>query len=86
MEHLDPLTPEYPRESFRGRLINYAPSICIVAFMFLVPLPWAYQWSSLASQWVGLWGYALFIGSIFSVSGYLGFVYWTRSDQFPPLR
>ncbi|KAJ4474308.1 hypothetical protein J3R30DRAFT_3507396 [Lentinula aciculospora] len=86
MEHLEPLTPEYPRESFRGRLINYTPSICIVAFMFIVPLPWSYQWSSLASQWIGLWGYALFIASVSLTLGYIGFIYRTRPAHFPPLQ
>ncbi|KAJ3834370.1 hypothetical protein F5878DRAFT_361958 [Lentinula raphanica] len=86
MEHLEPYTPEYPRESFRARLINYAPSICIVAFMVLVPLPYAYRWSSLASQWVGLWGYALFIGSSILTLGYLGYIYWTRPAHYPPLQ
>ncbi|KAJ7204533.1 hypothetical protein C8J57DRAFT_1407153 [Mycena rebaudengoi] len=40
-------TPEYPRESLRARLINYAPSILIIISMLLVP----------GSYYVGIWGY-----------------------------
>ncbi|KAJ7124618.1 hypothetical protein C8R43DRAFT_1135572 [Mycena crocata] len=57
MDFLEPHTPEYPRESFCARLINYAPSILIVGFMLLVPGPLAYSYCQAATGYVGMWGY-----------------------------
>ncbi|KAJ7455775.1 hypothetical protein FB451DRAFT_638481 [Mycena latifolia] len=85
MEALEPLTPEYPRESFRARLINYAPSILIVGFMFLVPGPLAYSYCRAGTDYVGMWGYFPLALVTAVLAGYILFLYWTCSPNLRSL-
>jgi hypothetical protein len=79
-------TPEYPRESLRARLINYAPSILIVAAMAVVPGPLAYFYCKAASNYVGIWGYfpLALITTILCI--YSPFLYWTCSSNLHSLK
>jgi hypothetical protein len=86
MASIEAQTPEYPRESLRARLINFAPSILIVISMLLLPGPLAYLYCRLGSEYIGIWGYLPLAFAAAILCLYSPFLYWTCSSNLRSLK